>query len=147
MVNVGSLFVFLLSNINQNSQVLCHCGVCRKLSGGPYSTNTCIPEQEFKLEKGIPKEYQFTGGSGNAVTIYFCDICSTLMYSKCANVTNGGFIIVVKTGVLGDQNALEENQPVLEIFTRNRVSWVRPLARAAQAEGSGSSQYNESAGG
>ena len=81
-------------------QVLCHCIVCRKLSSGPYSTNTCVLEQDFKIEKGTLKEYRFTGGSGNVVTIYFCDICSTLMYSKCVDVANGGFIIVIKTGIL-----------------------------------------------
>jgi hypothetical protein len=59
------------------------------------------------------------------------------MYSKCVNVTEGGHIVVVKTGVLNEENALEVNHPALEIFTRNRASWAHPISGAAQAEGSG----------
>lgn len=37
-----------------NAHVLCHCLDCRKISGGSYSNNFLVPEENFKVESGMP---------------------------------------------------------------------------------------------
>ena len=41
---------------------------------------------------------------------------------------------VLKAGVFGDPEVLEAGKPAMEIWTKNRVPWVRPIEGARQFE-------------
>ncbi|KAI5798898.1 Mss4-like protein [Geopyxis carbonaria] len=55
---------------------LCHCESCRMFGAGGYSVNTIVPKNHVKVTKGKPKEYTYSGGSGNSVHCYYCPNCT-----------------------------------------------------------------------
>ena len=57
------------ANLSQESHVLCHCGACKLMSGGEFTTNQIIPKENFKLTKGKLSTYTYKGDSGKSVNV------------------------------------------------------------------------------
>lgn len=71
--------------------------------------------------------------AGNTMTDYFCQTCGTLMYR-----ISSGFpgLSITRIGTVDDFNLHETKlKPRLEQFTKDRVSWLRPLEGVKQFEG------------
>ena len=59
-------------------KAMCHCTDCRKRPGGGIVYQ--IPEGQFKVEAGTPKEYDHTTDYDRILKHHFCGNCGTLMY-------------------------------------------------------------------
>lgn len=114
-------------------QGLCHCLDCRKITGSTNSTNVIVPNEGFSVTKGTPKEFGKVADSGKTVTLSFCGDCGSTLWSQSPTYADTK---VIKAGTLDGDVALEDAKPLLEIFVRNRPSWLHALAGAAQLEAS-----------
>ncbi|KAI6778354.1 DUF636 domain protein [Emericellopsis cladophorae] len=115
------------------AKALCHCLDCHKISGSTYSTNMIVPADGFSLTKGKPKLFPKTADSGQTITSFFCGDCGTTLWRE--TVTYGNTKIV-KCGTLDGTRALEHVKPAVELFVKNRPSWVPALVDATQNEAS-----------
>lgn len=104
-----------------NPQALCHCIDCKKMSGSAYSTNVITPQSGMKITKGTPKEYTMTADSGNKVVNYFCGNCGTTLY-RVSPAFEGS--VILKAGSLDGQDALDGLKPALELYVKERPSWI-----------------------
>ena len=107
------------------SQALCHCGDCRKLSGSLFSTNFIIPKP--KVTKGQPKEYVAKADSGRSLTSYFCGDCGTTLWRAGEAFGDNA---VLKVGVLDDQDTLAQ-KPSAELYAKRRPAWLPSIDGAA----------------
>ncbi|KAE8449763.1 hypothetical protein EG329_007538 [Mollisiaceae sp. DMI_Dod_QoI] len=115
-----------------NGHALCHCLDCRKISGTSYSNNLIIPEQNFKLQSGKPKEISKTADTGKTITSHFCPDCGTTLFRTGDSFPGA---VVLKAGVLDDPKFPGQNVPKAELFAPRRVAWVTPIDGAAQLDG------------
>lgn len=113
---------------------LCHCGDCRKISGGNYSNNIVVPSQQFKVLKGTPKEISKTADSGKQITSCFCGDCGTTLYRY--GDTFGGIdgMRIIKAGILDDVSVINGIVPGAELFVPERIKWVSGLPDAKQVD-------------
>ncbi|KAF2215906.1 hypothetical protein CERZMDRAFT_94293 [Cercospora zeae-maydis SCOH1-5] len=111
------------------ARALCHCADCKKITGSTYSTNIIVPGVE--VTKGSTKKWTKTADSGNPITSHICAECGTTLYREGPTF---GDAKVIKVGVL-DGNALEEASPAIELYTKDRVSWVSAVRGAGQKVG------------
>ncbi|KAG9233134.1 Mss4-like protein [Amylocarpus encephaloides] len=115
-----------------NAHVLCHCLDCRKISGGSYSNNIVVPEDNFKLLAGKPKTISKKADGGNEITSHFCGDCGTTLMRTGPSFPNA---VVIKAGVLDDPKWPDENIPKGELFVGERVKMHGPIDGAAQMGG------------
>ncbi|APA05850.1 hypothetical protein SS1G_01765 [Sclerotinia sclerotiorum 1980 UF-70] len=114
-----------------DAHVLCHCKDCHKISGATYSNNLVLPEGQFKLESGKPKTITKTADSGKKITSHFCGDCGTTLYRTGDTFANQ---VILKAGVLDDENWANENVPKGELYAGGRVKWVSAIPGAAQID-------------
>ena len=132
-----------------NAHVLCHCLDCRKISGGSYSNNIVVPEDNFKLESGSafclpvccglvltivgkPKTISKVADTGKNITSHFCPDCGTTLYRTGESFPGA---VIIKAGILDDAEWPNKNVPKGELFAGERVSWHPPVEGAAQMPG------------
>lgn len=113
-------------------QALCHCLDCRKITGSTFSTNVVVPSDSFSVTKGTPKEFAKKADSGEMVKMFFCGDCGSTIWSQSLTY---GDTRVIKAGTLDSDGALEDAKPVLELFVRNRPSWIPAMSGAEQHKG------------
>ncbi|MCJ1475659.1 hypothetical protein MMC13_004322 [Lambiella insularis] len=101
--------------------ILCHCGTCKKLGGGPYSLNQIIGREDLVITKGSPSTYTYTGDSGKSVRCYFCGECTSHVYHHQEIM---GDKIIVRTILLEGGEAM---QPGGEIFGQGKLGWVEDV--------------------
>ncbi len=53
----------------------CHCGMCRKISGAPFTGYVQFPEESFEWTQGRPSLY----ASSSGVTRRFCGTCGSAL--------------------------------------------------------------------
>lgn len=100
----------------------CHCGMCRKATGGAYAALASIPKAEFRWIHGSPAFF----ASSTAAARGFCSACGTPLTfayndSKGLDVTIGS---LDDPGVAG---------PVkLEFAVEHRLPWVGAVDGAEQ---------------
>ncbi|PMD13866.1 hypothetical protein NA56DRAFT_584741 [Hyaloscypha hepaticicola] len=112
-----------------NAKALCHCLDCRKISGATFSNNLIVPEDNFKLESGKPKEISKTADSGNKITSHFCPDCGTTLFRTGDSFPGA---VVIKAGILDDKDFPNNNVPGAELFVGHRVQWNKEVDGAAQ---------------
>jgi len=112
-----------------NAHVLCHCLDCRKISGGSYSNNFVLPEENFKIESGKPKEISKVADSGKKITSHFCSDCGTTLFRTSESFPNA---VIMKVGIMDDPEWPNKNIPKGELFVGERVKLHGPLEGAAQ---------------
>jgi len=95
----------------------CHCQRCRRLSG-TMTFYTIFGDDEVLFE-GKMGQYDFLGGSGMPMRLFFCQQCSTKLY-YAADVFEGFKLIV--TGSFDNSSDFE---PQAEVFTNNKMNWLR----------------------
>lgn len=100
-----------------------------QITGSTYSTNIIVPGVE--VTKGSPKKWTKTADSGNPITSVLCGECGSTLYREGPTF---GDAKVIKVGIL-DGNALEEASPGVELYTKDRISWVSAVNGAGQKVG------------
>ena len=101
---------------------LCHCLDCKKASGGEAAIFFAVPEENFTLLSGDPKAFSYIAQSGNRLDRLFCPNCGARVYT--ANLEGFPHTLFVQLGSLDDPTGIA---PKLEMFTRRRLAWARPL--------------------
>ncbi|KAL9604244.1 MAG: hypothetical protein Q9219_000642 [cf. Caloplaca sp. 3 TL-2023] len=114
--------------IDQPTNILCHCGACKSASGSEFSLNCMTPKSNLKITKGNLKTYDYKGDSGNVVHCYFCPDCSSHAYHH--QTVMGDDMIVVRTPTLEGSG---EFPVVAEIYGKDRLKWQPELAQTFPA--------------
>jgi hypothetical protein len=104
---------------------------CRKISGSTNTLNLLLPEDKFKVIAGSAKNWTGTHESGKKLTVYFCGDCGTTIY-KTHELFPG--MVVILAGTLDDPQGLEQAKPMVELFSKHRVSWLPGLSWTEQKE-------------
>ena len=102
--------------------MLSACLDCKKATGGEAATFFGVPENDFTLISGTPKAFHYIAQSGKGLDRNFCPECGARVFSS--NLESFPGTIFATLGSLDD---LQGITPMLEIFTRRRLAWVKPL--------------------
>lgn len=100
----------------------CHCLDCKRASGGEMATFFGVPEADFSLTSGVPKAFHYIANSGKGLDRNFCGECGSRLYSTNLETFPG--LVFVQLGSLDRPELIV---PKLEMFTKRRLKWNRPL--------------------
>jgi hypothetical protein len=101
---------------------VCHCLDCKKASGGEAATFFGVPEDDFTLLSGEPKARHYIAESGKGLYRNFCPQCGARVFTDKLE-SFPGLVFVT----LGSLNRPELIEPKLEMFTKRRMKWAKPL--------------------
>jgi hypothetical protein len=101
---------------------VCHCLDCKKASGGEAATFFGVPEADFRLTSGQPKAFHYVADSGKGLDRNFCPDCGARLFTS--NLESFPGVVFV---TLGSLDRPQEIAPRLEMFTKRRLDWARPL--------------------
>jgi len=108
---------------------LCHCRMCRKITGSTTSVNLAISPSKFHLVSGeLKKTTRSHADEGFDFSILFCPDCGSPIYAEAHNTPGLYFI---QAGTLDDTEALEA-VPKRELNMKHRMEWISPVKGAAQ---------------
>lgn len=100
----------------------CHCGMCRRASGGAFAALATLPKGAFRWTAGTPRTFD-TSTAGRRT---FCGDCGTpLTFAYHASRS-----MDVSIGSLDDPAAVGPLQ--LEFAVESRLPWVAPVEGAKQ---------------
>jgi hypothetical protein len=114
-------------------QAICHCLTCQKLSGSTYTTNICIPKDNYRVTSGTPKTYNWTHESGMRMTFSFCGDCGVNI-SKTGDHDAFKGLVIVQAGTLDDVTGIVKAAPAAELYVKDRVSWVPEFVGVGQIQ-------------
>ena len=100
----------------------CHCRDCKKASGGEMATFFGVPESDFTLLSGKPKSFPYVAESGKKLDRNFCPDCGARLFTT--NLESFPGLVFV---TLGSLDRPEDIVPRLEMFTKRRLDWAKPL--------------------
>jgi hypothetical protein len=109
-------------NTDPEFVALCHCLDCKKASGGEAALFFSVPDDDFTLLSGKPKGEHHIAESGKGLYRNFCPECGARVFSDRLE-SFPGLVFVT----LGSLDRPELIAPTLEMFTKRRVKWVKPL--------------------
>jgi len=114
---------------------VCHCHDCRKITASMFASNFTIKDQYVKFIRGKDNLSSWgqseTIASGGRMDSHFCKTCGTLMYR--ISEKNPG-IHVMRLGTVDDLRLHETKlRPTVEIFSKDRVDWLKPIEGMNQA--------------
>ncbi|GLH80729.1 aldehyde-activating protein [Bradyrhizobium sp. SSBR45G] len=101
---------------------VCHCLDCKKASGGEAATFFGVAEDDFTLISGRPHAFHYVAQSGKGLDRNFCPNCGARVFTS--NLESFPGLVFVALGSLDDPKGIA---PKLEMFTRRRLAWVKPL--------------------
>ncbi len=91
----------------------CHCRMCQKAGGGPYSLGAFIPATAFRFTRGEPKFYKSSAWAKRG----FCETCGTPLVMYYLNSPDPGVSI-------GSLDHPEDWPPTLcHSGMESRISW------------------------
>ena len=100
----------------------CHCNDCKKASGGATATFFGVPEDDFTLVSGKPKAFPYVAESGKGLDRNFCPDCGARLFSTNLESFPGTVFVT-----LGSLDRPELVAPMVEMFTKRRLKWEKPL--------------------
>jgi hypothetical protein len=101
---------------------VCHCLDCKKASGGEAATFFGVPEDDFTLVSSKSKAFQYMAQSGWRLERNFCPDCGARVFTN--NLESFPRTVFVTIGSLDNPKGIE---PMLEMFTKRRLDWAKPL--------------------
>ena len=101
---------------------VCHCLDCKKATGGEAATFFGVPEDDFTLTSGKPKAFHYVAQSGNGLDRNFCPVCGARVFTN--NLEGFPGTIFVTLSSLDNPQVIK---PTLEVFTKRRLPWAKPL--------------------
>ncbi|RYP93294.1 hypothetical protein DL770_000583 [Monosporascus sp. CRB-9-2] len=101
---------------------ICHCGNCKKFTGGEHGITTKIPKSAFEIKQGRDqiRVHEADNGSGTLLHREFCGTCGGPLLEYGANA---GDNIYVFYGTMED-HARAQVQPKGEFFGKLRDPWM-----------------------
>lgn len=112
-------------------QVLCHCLLCRRLTGTTYTTCILVPRSALRVIKGTPRHNHFTQESGLQVETSSCGDCGGTI-GKTADDPAFQDVFILFAGLLDED--ISTFKPDAELWVKHRASWIEPLDFALQAQ-------------
>jgi len=100
----------------------CHCLDCKRASGGEMATFFGVPQDDFTVVSGQAKAHHYVAESGKGLDRNFCPDCGSRLFSTNLD-SFPGFVFVM----LGSLDRPELIAPKLEMFTKRRLKWNKPL--------------------
>jgi hypothetical protein len=100
----------------------CHCKDCKKASGGESAIFFGIPADDFTLLSGKPKAFHYVAESGKGLDRNFCPECGARLFTT--NLESFPGTVFVQLGSLDRPELIA---PRLEMFTKRRLQWMKPL--------------------
>jgi hypothetical protein len=100
----------------------CHCLDCKKASGGEAAIFFAVPESDFTLASGSPKSFPYIAESGKRLERNFCPDCGARLFTS--NLESFPATVFVQLGSLDRPELIA---PQMEMFTKRRLKWVKPL--------------------
>jgi hypothetical protein len=100
----------------------CHCRDCKKASGGEAATFFGVPEDDFTMISGTPKAHHYIAESGKKLDRNFCPDCGARLFTS--NLESFPGLVFVTLGALDRPELIA---PRLEMFTKRRLPWAKPL--------------------
>ena len=91
----------------------CHCTMCQRQTGGPFSVSATVPSRGFSITKDEPAAYESSPG----ILRLFCGACGSPI-GVCAAEDPKLFAIYL--GCFDDPNLVK---PELHEFTSTQVNW------------------------
>jgi len=107
---------------NPTFVAVCHCLDCKKSSGGEAATFFAVPGDDFTLISGEPKAFHYIAQSGKGLDRNFCPNCGARVFTTKLEGFPGKVSVTI--GSLDNPKGIA---PVLEMFTKRRLEWARPL--------------------
>jgi hypothetical protein len=101
---------------------MCHCLDCKKAAGGEAAVFFGVPEADFALTSGEPKSFHYIAQSGKGLDRNYCPDCGARVFTT--NLESFPGLVFVTLGSLDDPRGFG---PKLEMFTKRRLPWVKPL--------------------
>jgi len=97
--------------------VMCHCTLCRKLSGTDYSSHVFVAEDQFRILAGEDQlsTYDATPDTSKS----FCKICGSPVVGR-NNKRMPGHVVVGRGSIDSDVDI----RPSLQVFTESKGDWV-----------------------
>ena len=81
-----------------------------------------VPEADFTLTSGKPKSFHYVSESGKGLDRNFCPECGARLFTTHLESFPGTVFVM-----LGSLDRPELIAPKLEMFTKRRLHWARPL--------------------
>jgi hypothetical protein len=100
----------------------CQCLDCKKASGGEMATFFGVRQDDFTLISGTPKAFHYIAESGKGLDRNFCPECGARLFTSNLESFPGTVFIM-----LGSLDRPELIEPKLEMFTKRRLKWAKPL--------------------
>ena len=128
-----------INNSLPPAQALCHCSVCKRLSGSLFALHYPIPPTNFILTSGQPKTHKFTHPAGMNIEAAFCGDCGTWLYKQVEGGPFEGFYLV-QAGTTDLEPGLEAKgywtgAPAVELWVTERAPWLAPIEGTEQRPG------------
>ena len=99
--------------------VVCHCSICQRQSGAPFSLNVVVADAAFHVSGDTLGEFETTSEETQTpVQRQYCTNCGSPIVSLPAATPDLAFI---KAGTLDDRSWLE---PEMEIWCRSAHPYV-----------------------
>jgi hypothetical protein len=112
-------------------QALCHCLLCRRLTGTTYTTCILVPRSALRIISGTPRRNHFTQESGLKVETSFCGDCGGML-GKTTDDPAFADVFILFAGLLDED--ISNFNPDTELWVKYRASWITPIQSAAQAQ-------------
>jgi hypothetical protein len=101
---------------------MCHCLDCKKASGGEAAVFFGVPATDVTLTGGAVKAFHYVANSGKGLDRNFCAACGARVFTTDLEAFPG--MVFVTLGSLDDPKGIA---PKLEMFTKRRLPWLKPL--------------------
>jgi hypothetical protein len=97
-------------------QVICHCKMCQKASGGPFVALAFVPPESVAVTKGTTKTIQTSSDSVR----HFCADCGSPIFFQRPQVQR----IAVLVGTLDEPFDFKPN---FHCYTESTMTWLKNL--------------------
>lgn len=101
------------------AQFACHCRSCQYAAGGAPAYVVVVRKEEFRITRGIPKEFTVLSEAGNHVTRAFCGTCGTHVLAWSDAQTDS---CSIKVGTLDEPASF---RPRMHIWMSEAQPWHR----------------------
>jgi hypothetical protein len=95
-------------------QVICHCRMCQKASGGPFMALAFVPPESVAVTKGTTKTLQTSSDSVR----HFCVDCGSPIFFQRPQVQR----IAVLVGTLDEPFGFKPN---FHCYTESTMTWLK----------------------
>lgn len=106
--------------------VACHCHLCRRMNGAPFSVYAVVRQRHFFVSAGAASSWQATERTSK----HFCAACGTPLFNLNPAVYKGLLMVYA-----GTSDALQRRAPTMNIFCESKLEWVLPNAGSQAFDG------------